>query len=225
MRSRLTRLIVPVMLLSALSVAAQDTGLELKPGDQAPPTELAASIRDALSPESLQLTSAEGPVIELWLRKDVPLERKPQDPEDALRAIQEGTLLGVVRFTTDRRDFRDDRIAAGLYTMRFVLQPQDGDHMGTAPNPYFVLLTAADADTGLDAPKGHDEVVKLAQQNLKHPRSLNLRPAEDTDGQFPRTGEGFDDTRILWVKLPAKPEGGDELPLVLGLVYEGHGEI
>jgi hypothetical protein len=69
----------------------------------------------------------------------------------------------------------------GVYTLRFGLQPQNGDHLGISPNREFLLLSPAAAD--LD-PKvlGFDAVVAIAQQTTgtSHPASLSIDPPEST---------------------------------------------
>ena len=37
-------------------------------------------------------------------------------------------------------------LPAGVYTLRFAIQPDIGDHTGTAPHPEFCLLCPADED-------------------------------------------------------------------------------
>ena len=59
-------------------------------------------------------------------------------------------MLGAVSVGNGLRDYKDNEIAAGVYTMRFGLQPQDGDHLGSAEYPYFVVLIPAKNDTQLD---------------------------------------------------------------------------
>lgn len=225
MFARATSLLFCAALLAGLPAVAQDSELELKTAEQAPPAELAESVRSALENRSIQLTGAEGPALEFWFRKGVPLKSQADGSEAALKAIAEGTLIGAVRFAKDGRDFRDNKVEAGVYTMRFALQPQDGDHMGTAPVPYFVLLTPAAVDTALEGPKSHDGTVELAQKGAKHPRNLNLRPLEETEGEFPRVEEGFDETKLVCVKADGKVEGGESAPFVFGVVFEGHGEL
>ena len=43
-------------------------------------------------------------------------------------------------------DYRGQSIPAGIYTLRYQLLPQDGNHMGVAPNPDFLLASPAADD-------------------------------------------------------------------------------
>src|SRR6185369_16254597 len=104
-------------------------------------------IRALLQPKSLQLVEGEKSVLEIWLRAEVPLKTKPASEKDSLSAIGETTLLGAVSVTgSGFRDYKDNEIPKGVYTARFGLQPQDGDHLGTAEFNYFFILLPADAD-------------------------------------------------------------------------------
>ena len=47
--------------------------------------------------------------------------------------IPEGAFLGVVSFPEKGSDFREQSIPSGIYTLRFGLHPENGDHMGVAP--------------------------------------------------------------------------------------------
>ena len=62
------------------------------------------------------------------------------------REIPEGTLVGAIEFPAKFTDFRKQELAAGVYTLRFAVQPDIGDHTGTAPHPEFCLICAAEDD-------------------------------------------------------------------------------
>ena len=42
-------------------------------------------------------------------------------------------MVGAVQFPEVWKDYRKQKIKAGVYTLRIGVQPEDGDHMGTAP--------------------------------------------------------------------------------------------
>jgi len=68
----------------------------------------------------------------------------------ALAVLEEITYFGVVRVHERRKDFRNDDIEPGVYTMRLGILPTDGDHLGTSPHPYMAVLVPAQYDEGLD---------------------------------------------------------------------------
>jgi len=98
--------------------------------EKEPPKDIDASIRAKLQSQAVQLLDGEKPAYEFWLCSEIPLQSKPASTAKALDAVKETTLLGAVSVATAKRDYRDDELPAGVYTMRFVLQPQDGDHLG-----------------------------------------------------------------------------------------------
>ena len=67
------------------------------------------------------------------------------------REIQPTTVVGAVRFPQAWSDYRKQKIPAGVYTLRLAVQPENGDHMGTAPYNDFLLLSPAAKDTSADA--------------------------------------------------------------------------
>ena len=54
---------------------------------------------------------------------------------------------GVVRFPESGSDFREQGVKPGVYSMRYGLHPEDGNHMGAAASRDFALLSRAEADT------------------------------------------------------------------------------
>src|SRR5688572_8812816 len=110
-----------LILISAIAVQAAD--LTLKTAEALPPKDIDPAIQKLLQPKAIQLVEGDKPVFQFWLIKDLPGAK-------ALDAIKPAALLGVVSLPKSQRDYRDDEIAAGTYTMRFALQPQDGNHLG-----------------------------------------------------------------------------------------------
>ena len=96
--------------------------------------------------------------------------------------LAEGTVIGAMRVTGSYRDIRGKVVKAGVYTLRYALQPQNGDHLGAAPNREFLLLSPAAVDTDAK-PLGFDGTVALAKQTTgtSHPASLSIDPPSSTD--------------------------------------------
>src|SRR5262245_55444974 len=117
-------------ILAVYSGSAAD--LTVKVVEKAPPKELDPAIQKLLQPTVVQLVEGNNPEFEFWLVNDLPLLTKPASAAKALDAIKQSTLLGVVAVPKARRDYRDDEIAVNVYTMRFSLQPQDGNHLGSS---------------------------------------------------------------------------------------------
>src|SRR5437660_4378492 len=171
--------------------ASQAAELALKVAEKPPPGELDASIRNRLQAKAIQLLDGEKPAYEFWFSTEVPLQAKPASAAKALDTVKETTLLGAVSVASAKRDYRDDELPAGIYTIRFALQPQDGDHLGTAEYAYFGVLVSAKLDTKPDGFPEYKALVKASAKGVgaEHPVILSLRPASSDEGEFPKLSE------------------------------------
>ena len=220
MRGPITAVFFALLFLVAYSSPAAD--LALKVADKEPPKELDASIRGKLQSKAVQLLDGEKPAYEFWFNREIPLQSKPASTAKALDAIKETTLLGAVSVPSARRDYRDDELPAGVYTMHFALQPQDGDHLGTAEYLYFAVLVSSKLDTKPDGITDYKTLVKTSakSRSTDHPIVLSLRPASSEGGDLPKLNEPAPEHKSVQLKVPAKA-GGEPTSLVFELVYEG----
>jgi len=222
MRKRSFITLTLLVCLVASSTSAAD--LTLKVADKEPPKELDASIRAKLQSKAIQLLAGDKPVYEFWFDAEVPLQSKPSSTAKALETVKQATLLGAVSVAGDQRDYRDDELRAGVYTMRFALQPQDGNHLGTAEFSFFVVLTPAKIDNKPDGIADYKALVKASSRETStdHPVILSLRPASSDDGDPPKLNNPAPDHKSVRIKVPAKA-GGDKTAIAFEVVYEGKG--
>ena len=104
-------------------------------------------------------------------------------------------MVGLVRFPENGSDYREQHIPAGVYTLRYGLHPEDGDHMGVAPARDFVLLTPAAADPEATKNYGFDDLVDLSY-NVGNSHPTVVRAAlPDGDG----TPQVWQDDLEQWV--------------------------
>ena len=132
---------------------------------------LAKPVAKTLAPVGIRVLDEKGePYVDLWLRKHVDLQKDPGGLGIDYGFLQEGSLLGAVRFHKKTKDFRRTRFDAGVYTMRKVTQPEDGDHLGVSESRDFVLLCGAKEDVQ-PAPLAAKDIVKFSQNvnGSKHP--------------------------------------------------------
>jgi len=211
---------VLILLPVNASTAAE---LALKVADKEPPKELDASIRAKLPMKAIQLLDGEKPVYEFWFSAEPPLQTKPASVGKALDALKQATLLGAVAVSRDQRDYRDDELHAGVYTMRFALQPQDGNHLGTSEFNYFAVLTPAKIDNKLDGIADYKALVKASSKETStdHPVILSLRPASG-QGDAPQLNTPAPEHKSVRVKVPAKA-GDEKVSITFEVVYEGKG--
>jgi hypothetical protein len=167
------------------SVSAQNYKAEAL--NEAPPKELAAPIQAALSQTGIRVTGPSGPVLDLWLGKAVPGKANaPQTLGVVFSQLAQGTLVGAIRFPNSIKDYRKQPIKAGVYTLRYALVPENGNHMGVAPQRDFVLASPAAADQDA-ATLTIDQTMALSRKatGSNHPSVWSLAPPEDHPKSLP----------------------------------------
>ncbi len=206
--------------------APSKNGYQVEPFKEAPPADVAEKVREVLVPEALRVLDKKGgPVVDVWLRKSMPTVEGKQELGVRFSRLQEGTLLGVIRFLKKSNDFKGNDFPAGVFTMRSSLQPIDGDHQGVSETRDFVLLSPVKVDTAAD-PMSTKEAIKLSVQvsGIKHPTVLWLMKVTEEGAKLPRMVE--DETLALWIlecEVPAaaKESAKASDAVRLGLVLVG----
>jgi hypothetical protein len=188
----------------------------------AAPSGVADSIAKALASEGARMIGGDGKTIaDVWLRKEIPLTVATGGYD----AFAEGTLIGVLSFPEGGSDFRGQIIAAGSYTLRYEHIPQDGNHLGAAPEPNFLLLCPASEDRDLDATFTFETLVELSRHATKtnHPGPLMLQPLGS--GPLPRVQRSDLGHFALAMKVSVKLHGAvDAKEFDLGLTLVGRTE-
>ena len=180
-------------------------------------TSVPNAIRQTLDSKGYRvLLDDSSPVCELWLRKNVPAQPKKDSQDVIYTQLAESTFVGVLRFPKTGSDFRGQAIPAGYYTLRYALIPNDGNHLGVAPNRDFLLLVPVASDADPNAIFKFQDLVALSRTatGTKHPGPLSLaQPA----GTAPALSK---DDQDHWIFSAAvKLASGEELPF--GLVVKG----
>jgi hypothetical protein len=176
-----TYALLAVALGTLTGAARQDAPkLTLKHAKAEPPEQLAGPVRKLLPGECEQVIDADGAVAaEVWFRDDIPSRATAEQVKNGLtyRELPDGVLLGAVRFPKPFVDYRKQEIPAGVYTLRFAVQPDVGDHTDTAPHPEFALLGPA-ADDATDEPLEAKALIKLSAKVTggDHPAVMLLFP-------------------------------------------------
>src|SRR5258708_6341448 len=106
-----------------------------------PPSELPAPVSAALQKDGSKIVAGNGTAFgEIWFRSAAPAGPKSTEEGVTLPAIPQGALLGVLRFPGRGSDRRGQPIKPGVYTLRYSLQPVNGDHQGVAPQRDFLVM-------------------------------------------------------------------------------------
>jgi hypothetical protein len=196
-----------VLLLSCVGapgVLAQES-IKVEALPQAPPSAVAPEVQSALSASGVRVQDQRGrPFAEIWLRKAIPSSEKPSGPRGAVQFpfLADGELLGVLQFTAEGHDYRDQPIAKGVYTMRYGLQPVNGDHLGVSTYRDYVLLLPAAKDKSVAPPTRKQLEERSAESaGTSHPASFLLLMAPE--GAKPESAVVRDAEKNTWsVVLP-----------------------
>lgn len=207
---------VGLLLCAASNAWAQSYKAEVL--NEAPPKELASPIQAALSQTGIRITGPSGPVCDLWLGKAVTGKANaPQTLGVTFPQLAQGTLVGTIRLPNSVKDYRRQQIKAGVYTLRYALLPDNGNHMGVAPQRDFVLASPAAADQDA-APLTFDQTVALSRKTTgsNHPSVWSLAPPEDHPKSLPSVFH-LDDGD-LWLVEFSLPLAGSPVPMALVVV-------
>lgn len=195
--SRLSFASLLLLCLAASPAAAQYT---VEPAGPCSCEGVSDAVKSALETDGYRVKDSGGaPYVEVWLAKAIPAEKKGAT-RGADFTIPPTSLVGVIRFVKGGGDFRGQPIKPGVYTMRYNLQPEDGDHQGASPRRDHVLLAPVTLDTNPSAQLTYEAAVDLSRKasGTAHPSVLFLSMPESS-AQFPSVKRS-DNREILHVK-------------------------
>jgi hypothetical protein len=208
--------------LLTLSPRAQAQDLSATKEAVAIPAEIAEPIKALLQADAVVAMRGENR-LEFWWVKSLPLENAPTD-KPTWSNVPDGALVGAFRMARVMPDVRGLPMKPGVYTLRFALQPQDGDHMGVSPNREFLLVSPA-ADDQTPEPAGFKGAVALSKKTLgkSHPATLSVNPpaTDQPAGAVVTTDEGHKGiATAVPVTFQGKPAGSLSFGLTLVGQYE-----
>lgn len=179
------RTIFAVLLLSTLCVAQKAEPIG-KPDVPAP---IAAAVQD----HGFRVLDKDGtPLVSLWVAKSVTSSKK--DVEGAnYPTLDPSSFIAVVRFEADAKDFRGQTIPKGTYTARYALLPNDGNHMGVAPNRDFLLLLSLITDSDPTSTYTDKQLYRASAKVAggAHPTVMSLVTDDGKPGTVSTTSDGF----------------------------------
>jgi hypothetical protein len=210
-----------LLALSLSSSLAQEYQVA-KVESAAPADDLAPEISALLQPTGLKLMKGESrTVCEMWLCKEWPIAADAKPGGEVIHPLTPGQLIGVIRYPRKATDFRDQEIAAGVYTLRYGQQPIDGAHVGTSPTRDFLVVSPAAKDK---SPAVLDNKALIAAgketSGSSHPAILSLqRPGDSTQPLAVREDA---DHQLTIVRFSGKTKAGSAVKdLALELVLVG----
>jgi hypothetical protein len=209
-----------------MATRAEAADYKVEPLNEKPPAELSEAVAKTLSPTGIRVSDAKGnPHCDLWLAAQWTVKADFKPSADHLYPFEVGQLLGAIRYAGKVEDFRKQPMTKGVYTVRYGLQPQDGNHVGTSDTRDFLVLIKSKDDT--DAKAMVEETLfkkAAAAAGTTHPAMLALKRAGEKPAKLP--GLRHDEEKELWiVQVVSMAKAGDkasELPLEIVVV--GHAE-
>jgi hypothetical protein len=174
------------------------------------PAEIAEPLRALLADGGARAQSGES-ILTFWWVKSLAVFGAPE-----WEKVAEGSLVGAVQIGALFRDIRGRTIKPGVYTLRYAIQPQDGDHLGVSTFRDYLLLIPAALDQA-PAPPGHVETVRLSTRTIgaSHPGPWMLNPPTTTE---PALSTGTNDMKLQYVVFEVQTTAG---PMRFGLVIVG----
>ncbi|HVC97524.1 MAG TPA: hypothetical protein VND64_27830 [Pirellulales bacterium] len=204
----------------ALTAPAQEYRVERM--ESPPPEGVAPAIAERLAPACFKVTSGKRTICELWPSSEWTVAADFKSSSSEIYPFEIGQLIGVVRYPRKGGDFRGREIPKGIYTLRYGLQPQDGNHVGTSDTRDFLLLLSAADDTD-PRPVDKARLFKLSAKTsgTTHPAMLSLLAAPAEPGDLPAVIHN--ESRELWSLRFANPSkaGDTTANLVVELVVVG----
>lgn len=214
---------LPALLLLVTAARAADHRVEVL--EEGPPSEaLSNAVASELAGQGLRVVRGSNrTVCDLWLRDKLPVRSDFTPTLSELYPFEVGELIGVVRYHRDGEDFRAQEIPAGVYTLRYALQPVDGNHIGTSDTRDFLLLIKAEDDT--DAANMDEMAMWNASAEAigtSHPAMLSMLPAMETDAELPSMehNEEFDQWSVRFRTTSVADGSTDDM--LIRLIVVGH---
>ncbi len=165
------------------------------------PAGVSPEVKAAISETGYRVIGKAGVICDVWLAKDIPLKPKFKTSLRIKYPFQEGELIGVIRYPDGSKpnDFRGQAIKPGTYTLRYGLQPDDGNHLGTSDIRDFLVGCPPKSDKDPKRIADVKELFKLSATSAggTHPAIFLLIPPPDK--AYDAAGVTHEDERNLLI--------------------------
>jgi hypothetical protein len=185
------------------------------------PVGVPGAIASLLAAEGHRVSGTGGVVGTFWLRQEMPKRPSPGELGIDFGHVTPGALVGLVELGAVWTDYRKLPVQPGLYTLRYGVQPADGDHMGqTYFRDFLMLVPVADDTFPPDGVGGMSEAEPMIEAAKKstgtaHPGVMALYQIyEAPPAPIAMVANDYGEP-CLAIQL------GD---VVMGIVVEGHGQ-
>jgi len=200
----------------------------LKTEDAPAPESISKEIRGHLDSKVHTISKGDKVLYRFWFTQKVQLSAAPSSPGKALDVCVQPSLLGVVEVVEEQRDYRDDELFQNVFTIRYGIRPDDGNHLGTSDYRHFGVLIPVEQDKKLQGISGYKPLVKASSLDTvsDHPVILSLRPVSGGDGNYPALVEPVSHHHALRLELKGTTEGSEAShPVLFDIVFDGVAEF
>jgi len=202
-----------IVMMSVCAVCAEPKIEPISPFTGSAPD----AVKVALAQTGYRVTGEGGKILaEIWPAKTV--ATGPAGSSSAMFAeFVSGGFYGVITLPNGTEDFRGQKIPSGTYAMRYQLLPEDGNHMGVAPNPDFFLLVPVDGDPGPSVKMVYAAMVRASAKasGTGHPAAFALE-SPDARGVAVKLEQGH--------TIAYFPIGSGSVKVPIGMILSGSAE-
>lgn len=154
---------------------------------------------------------------DVWFASKVPTAKRSDSKGASYPDFADSQFLGLITFPKGgAHDFRGQTVRPGSYTLRYQLLPGDGNHLGVAPNPDFVLLIPVADDPDPAAAYDFGKLVELssAAAHSAHPAAFEMMPPDVPEPTATQTDDG-------WIVVQAPLTTREEKKISVSIVIKG----
>lgn len=199
-------------LIALLSCAAFAAAPKVERIGPLPRGTVSDGLRQSVADKGYRVALEDGWMAEFWFARELKTDKKDV-PGALYPELSNGEFAGVVRFPQGMSDFRGQALPAGFYTLRYQLLPQDGNHMGVAPNPDFLLASPVADDSRPEQAYVLRKLVALSAKSTGtgHPAVIALESA----GQPGTVTKEENGNVVFSVEVPGPAGAGEKLGIVI----------
>jgi hypothetical protein len=216
------RLFLLCGILAALSTPLNAQEHQAETIENPPPAEeVQEEFVNQVSDKGVRVKRGSRTVCEIWFNKEWKLDEGFTATPERLYPFVPGQLIGLLHFPRRGSDFRNQNISSGWYTLRFALQPIDGNHVGTSPTRDFVVMVQLENDElGKDWSETDLQMASAEAAGSTHPAMMGLQKASEGESPSMRHEEGNDWWILHFVGKATK--GSETVEQPLDLIVAGH---
>ncbi len=146
------------------------------------PKDLAKNVAGKIDPNGYAIVGPTDTIGTIWLAKNLAVKPGFEPSFSVKYPFTVGELIGVLEVKKDSgmTDFRGQELKAGVYTLRYGQQPQDGNHIGTSESSDFLLALPAKKDTKPGTLANSDKLIEesASAAGSSHPAIFSLLAPE-----------------------------------------------